>query len=460
MLPKWRNFEDEVSQLFELAGFSVDKNSGVAKPRQTDLYASDNHDHFLVEVKDRAKRIDINDIDSLRARLNRTAPEVVGIIITTGLLTKGAKSAIEQDRSRHILAFDGGETKLLRSRRKNLRALIEQKRTALRSGRLWTATPSNSVYLNVALPKKSVVFKVGTTELPYFETKTGFDRASLALRIPDSGWGSPSGEGARLNIELSLSTVEDLRDVLGYLHKHFGLTRDGFFSIHQAAHGWHGMGVEAFLSAVTSWKLRYKQVKLSVFHHSEEFSYFDAFEGGWIQVVAQQRVGDGARNSSTLYHSEIVIQLPGLPLDSSRYLKLAQYVGNSWAHFVYVSERWTTSYRFKQDFALDVVGTVIDPAPWSDGVGNERTVIAVIAKNPFLGKRALGKSLPEDISSALQQIKNDALILCSVRDYHPEDSEVGPYKLQEVEVTEGGRGPIIRLIGTWDDLPSRVKGRE
>ncbi len=106
--------ELEVEQFLRSAGFRTQRNAGAARPRQTDIYAQADDFDILVEVKDRKRSVDINDVDALRSRLGRTAADIVGVIFTTSAITKGAVKAIEADRTREILIFVSDEIRLLR----------------------------------------------------------------------------------------------------------------------------------------------------------------------------------------------------------------------------------------------------------------------------------------------------------------------------------------------------------
>jgi hypothetical protein len=452
-LPRWREFEKEVAALFERAGFRVEMNPKAAKPRQTDLYAHDDKFHILVEAKNQSRKIDVSVIDALRARLNRLRADVIGAIFTTSSLTRTAIQEIEADRTREILVFAKDELDQLRKGRSNLRALIERKRQALAiQGKVWFSTGSDAEFLRVALPVSDIEFRVGGATRSYFESRSDFSGASYALHLPDTGWGTAAGEGARLSIQLALSNIRDLRDLLGYIQENFGLSKNGTFFIHQSETCWHGAGAQNFVDTVRGWRERYARSLSKSFHHSEDFSYFDALEDGWIQVSAQQRVGrDETAAVEVLHNSELVIQLPGLPVDTSRFLKLCQYAGNEGARFVYISERWTAMRRLKKSIKLDIVGTVLKRD------ADEKIVVGVIARNPFFRKASLPKELRDPEIPPLSQLRETELLLCNLSDWHDDGDEIDYYKLHGIEVTEGGAGPIVRPFGTWNGLLKRRK---
>src|SRR6266513_1469781 len=68
-----------VARLFQAAHFKVVPNSGVARPRQTDLLATPGSDAYLIETKWTKAVVDINAVDSLLSRLKSTPSFVVGL---------------------------------------------------------------------------------------------------------------------------------------------------------------------------------------------------------------------------------------------------------------------------------------------------------------------------------------------------------------------------------------------
>lgn len=70
-----------MGDLFRQHHFTVRLNAGTARPRQTDVLVSRAAETYLVECKWRSDKADIDDIDSLRARLRRTDRLVIGLLV-------------------------------------------------------------------------------------------------------------------------------------------------------------------------------------------------------------------------------------------------------------------------------------------------------------------------------------------------------------------------------------------
>ena len=451
-----RQFEAEVAKFLRAVGFEVTANAGIARPRQTDLFAKGDNLDILIEAKNQKRNVGVGDIDSLRARLNRTSSDIVGAIFTTSGLTKRAVEAIETDRRREVLAFVKEEIEQLRLGNQNLRALIERKRTELRvHGKAWFGPAVQLEFVGVKLPVGSVEFKIDGEANCYFESRSGLSGAIYSLEVPDTGWGAAGGEGARLEIQLALNTVADLRNIIGYLHQKFGLSRNGMFSIQQSESSWYGVGLDSFLRAAEQWPHRYSRSTSKRFHHSETLTYFDQFRDGWIELSTQQRVGyeGSASRVSFLHMSELVVQLPGVPVDTSPFLSLCRYTGNEWAHFQHIEKRWTSTTRLKKPIVMSVVGTIVNRELFpGDDRRRERIVIGVIAQNPFYRKKSTPSELIDSKVSFLPELTETELLVCALRDWHDDGNRVDCYMLQGFEVTVGGVGHVIRPFGTWNQL--------
>jgi Restriction endonuclease len=453
-----REFEAEVANFLCSAGFEVTPNAKIAKPRQTDLFAKGDNLNLLIETKNQKRHVDIDNIDALRSRLGRTTSDVVGVIFTTSGLTRGAIEEIKNDRTRLVLAFVKEEIEHLRAGSHNLRTLIDRKHEELRiHGRVWFGTEIHSEFVGVKLPRSNVEFRIGSAVSSFFESRSGFAGAFFSLQIPDSGWGTAAGEGARLPIRLALNNAKDLRNIVGYLHRKFGLTSNGMFSIQQSGSCWHGVGAENFLQAVEQWRERYAQSPSKIFHHSEGFIYFDQFRDGWIELSAQQRI-DWKLSESFFLHSELVIQLPGVPVDTAPFLDLCRYTSNDWAHFEYIGERWTSRIRLKKPVTLGVIGKIVSREHFpSADPSRERFVIGVIARNPFYRSKSLPNELLKSDISPLHELKETELIISSLKDWYEDGDVVDHYVLQGVDVTVGSVGQVIRPFGTWNQIVKRAR---
>lgn len=137
------------------------------------------------------------------------------------------------------------------------------------------------------LPKSTIKYTCGPGSGNYFRSRTRFVHSAFALNIPDTGWSITNTDGVRLSLSLPLSTLDELRDLFGYLHDTFGLSSNGAFTIHQSQACWHGSGVRSFIAAVEELPQRYADANLDQVHHSEDLIYFDEMRNGWISVYGR-----------------------------------------------------------------------------------------------------------------------------------------------------------------------------
>lgn len=440
-----REFEDAVEELLRSAGFEVFRNPGAASPRQSDLFARKNNIDLLVEAKNQKRKIDVSNIDDLRSRLNRMSPEVIGIIFTTSDLTKPAIQEIEMDRRREIVVVIKEELERIRQGRQNLATLIDRKRDQLRiQGKVWFCLASFSEFLNVQFPHPTVIFRLAGKDQTLIQFRSTLSGAFYSLEIPDPGWGLLCGEGARISFRLSIYSARDLRDTFGYLQSKFGLSRNGMFVIQQRETCWQGVGIETFLQAVELWRFRYEENTSITYHNSETCRYFDRFSGGWMELSVQQVVSD----RSFFMHSDLVMQLPGIPVDTASILNLSEYVCDRGAYFEHVMDRLTHRVRLKTPLDLTTIGLVLDSDPFSD----KRLVIGVIARNPFYPGLKLPDEMQSENFSLLPDLHETELLICSLRDWYEDGLTVDKYVLQGFEMTIAGDGRVIRPFGTWNRI--------
>jgi hypothetical protein len=156
-----------------------------------------------------------------------------------------------------------------------------------------------------------------------------------------------------------------------------------------------------------------------------------------------------------LYQSELVIQMPGIPVDVSPFSRLCRYVGNEWTEFQYLVHRMTFTRRLKKSLPIKVVGLVTKKDDGDEGLpSTHRVVVGVIGRNPFFNR----KSLPEEFETSeipLSELAETELLLCSLEDWHDDGDLVDRYDLRGIEATVGGRGVVMRPFGTWNKVLKR-----
>lgn len=439
-------FERVLGERLTDDGFTVHFNPRTARPRQTDLLAIREPQHFLIEEKWRKRSINVGDVDSLQMRLNRVPSDIVGCIFNMSGYGSGAIEQVERDRTREILLFNAAEINSIFADRLDVHELIRRKRETLRiEGRVWFDDPkpeSSSRRKNFPPPCREFRTKTGAAPLVGFPSDN--DETVFFLDIPETRGdryicfdGTPAGH----------SPYRGTRRCARNDSGHVGLSDEGTFSIQQLSHAWYGFGAQNFLDAIANWEQRYSKAKLKSPHHSEDLVFLDLSGRALIALTSRQRVGD----STFLHASELEIQLPGIPVDLSKFQELARKTGNPDALFQISLGSGLHSAHFKAGQIKLVPHSKIVRA-----YHGEEWVSGIVAKNPFTASRMkrLAGSLGEFFPQHLLEPKH---LLCAVSDQYLLRDEVSNLSVRSVFGTWIGHVPVLNVRCTWEDHVLRSK---
>jgi hypothetical protein len=425
-------------------GFDVHFNPKTARPRQTDLVAIRESQHFLIEAKWRKRDVDVRDVDDLRMRLNRIPSDFVGCIFNMSSYTSRAIEQVESDRTREILLFNAAEINSIFADRFEVKELIRRKRESLRvDGRVLfdDSRPETSAgRANFPPPSWEFRTKFGTAPLVGFPSDN--DVTTFFLDIPETG---AIDTFVSMKLRLAIHDTSELADVLEAIQETVGLSEQGTFSIQQLSHAWHGFGAQNFLDAIGNWEQRYSIARLKSPHHSEDLVFLDHSGAALIALTSRQRVGD----STFLHASELEIQLPGIPVDLARIRELARKTGNPDAFFQTSSGSGLHSAHFKAGQVKLVPHSKIFSADHG-----EEWVSGIVAKNPFTASRMkrLDGSLGEFFS---QHLPEPRYLLCAINDWHLVRDEVSNLSVRSVWGTWIGHVLILNFRCTWEERVSR-----
>jgi len=217
------------------------------------------------------------------------------------------------------------------------------------------------------------------------------------------------GNGAGLDVDLPIGSVDDVGGGFEILRRHGWLTEAGRFAIHQLGLSWHGAGAAAFVQALSQQAER-NLAEPDLRPHGEEHAvYFDEYRprvgsvGGPYSLVLRVLVGSTPR----VLGAQLSMQLDGIPVDSSalRTTMDAFSVGDRAAFRSLASKKEVMAFqegaiplRVRQEIASEVDAE--DPDTWISGV---------VADNPFRTE-ALQSRLHADVRSVLQGVDT---VVCS-----------------------------------------------
>ena len=443
-------FETVIADLFRRNRFEVRLNPGTALPRQTDLLAVRGTDRYLIECKWRSNAADINDIDSLRARLRRTAG-ATGLMISMGGFSGTAVSDVSAHREQPVLLLSGAELRSIGRDSAGLLDLLWRKREALfTDGQALVDEPTERrrAVERSPLPSSAARFVVGSGE-PASAIDFGgqFGQIAFALELQDIDWVPASGNGVTLDVRLPALTEEGILDLLSKLADLGWASPDACWSVQQRRAVWHGFGAAAFAEAFPHWRSRATGDEA---HDSEEFCYVDRCSGGFYSLTATI----SAHESRWAHSVMLSFQFQGIPLDPGPLLQLCRAIGvHDEVYFRPRDEKSVNRVRLPAwMLPIDSVHALVTVP---DHLLGRRFVSGLVISNPFRDPRWTeelqqgGTDLPR--LGSLRGLEGSEYLICSLSDFHPEDGDRRyAYTLKYVETASTSEGRIIRPVARWE----------
>lgn len=433
------------------ASFEAHPNPRMANPRQTDISARRAGHDYLIEAKWRQRAVNVSDIDNLRSRLGRTPSDVVGCFFSLADYGKTAIAAVEGDRSREILLFNAAEIRDLARSPDTLSRLIEDKRASLRvHARVKFADSKKGKVLpaEIRLPPSELQLWCNGGATDYIASATDNTDVLFTQEHLDP-IGSPDDPELALSLDLNVRHMSELRQVLGMLHNHLGLSAAGTFAIHQTKASWHGAGAKNFLASAGAWQSRYRAAALESFHHSEDLHYVDEFRYGRLVLTARQRVGE----SVFLHSAEAELRLPGIPVDREPLLELCRKTGNRDAFMTVCNTKSFEELRFRTDrTTIEPLGLIL-----SSKFPQESTVSGIVARNPFFDKASALRRAGVKHGSQIAYLSSVEILCCSLKDWHDVDDVIDEYYLTGIQSKWLGHTLVMRPSCTWRAITNKPK---
>ncbi|MCI0617907.1 hypothetical protein L0244_33460, partial [bacterium] len=366
--------------------------------------------------------------------------------------SKTAIQEIEKYRTREIMLFTPFEMASLFNHEIDIHKLIEMKLDLLRTdGIAWFYKGQKRIKTSHKLEKDGkLFFKQGNFFISSASESSDMIDSLFARTIPDTNWGNYGDCSALLQLDLDINNIEDLEEVLCLIDELFGLTKEGSYSIRQWNISWFGFGASNFLLDAKNWNRRYQENPPEKIHHSESLSYFDSFQDGWMLLNCNQRVWLGNERESMIHRAEIVIQLPGVPLDLSLLRKFCREIHNENARFYQTNYHKIFHKRLKKPIKLEVVGEVIQTKIFLQD--SELAVNGVVAKNPFFKRKKLPKEFLDGDNFLFGQLCKLEYLICAVKDWYDLGDVMDAFDLYELEAMQAGSVFVFRPICTWRNI--------
>jgi restriction endonuclease len=442
------DFQDFIGTLFKRQHFSVVPNARTAKPRQTDLLATRGDITYLVETKWRKSKANINDVDSLFARLDSAPPTVTGLMVSYAGFTREVVAKVELRSNRPVILLNGDELEQLVDWDRDIATLLARKksfllthrrvffveagdrRTSPRKGRL-AVSPAEFVSLD-------------GTRSKWIHGAGDFGEFAFVQELPDVDWNSIEGRSVTLDVDVP---VHDERGIVALLHHLSDLgwaTAAARWSIQQATTNWHGMGVSEFAQALQGWRQRYKGIPT---HHSEEFCYFDVCDGGFYALTSKI----SAHYDRSASYTVLSFQLTGIPLDTDPLKELVRAFEVREPCYFRPMERKSVTRKWNLRGAdhvlLEPIAFIVEREEVF-GTGEE-LARGIVAKNPYYRP---GSPLVERVPDWLpSHVFDSELLICDLHSWHPLSEPRYRYELWGCESARTSDATIVRPIAEWPD---------
>ncbi|WP_308114122.1 restriction endonuclease [Streptomyces brasiliscabiei] len=458
-----RKFEQLLERLFRQAHFRVDRDAGIATPRQTDLVARYGDVWYLIEAKWQNAPTNVDDFDAVVRRLQRSASsQVVGVIVSVaGFTDTVIEEAVRCRGQELVLLLGEEELAAVLAAPESVAGLLHRKREDLVThGRVHLAAGAKprrrSRRPSTDLPASDLRL-LGTDLAPmeHVAGDGGFTDLVFAQELPDVDWVPAGGNGVCLDLPIGAFDENGLADLLHALTSLGWTTSQPQWAIQQATRNWHGVGAREFLDTLRAWKERYDDLDEDDVHHTEKVTYVDTLaDGGFYTLAADV----SSHPSRLVQFCHVSFQLTGIPLDTQPLRHLfEQFDAVGTGYFRPMTAKAVTQDWLPEPQSLDVVGYLVshDPLPFdergmTDGEATalpkppDTWVIGIVAKNPF--RDTDGAPAPDGWPG---QLHSSGIIVCSLRSHHPLDDMPDGYRLYLWEQARTTDARVFRPIADW-----------
>lgn len=442
--------EQYVARTFRVRHFTVILNARAASPRQTDLLAVKLDDRYLIECKWQNKPATIEDVDALRARLSRTRPDIVGVLISMEGFTNTATDDVQARRHQPILLLSGSELRELENGfHGSLPALLYRKREALLrdasvllDGRPARPEPGPGIpYPQPELHFSSVEGGIRTNVI---DCRGQFEPVTFSHKLVDIDWTPATGTGVSLDLQLDFDDEAEVLHGLDILLDHGWVSEDGRWSIHQAERTWHGIGLEALVGQIPQWRDR-------AHHHSEQIAYIDRCDGGFYSIVMDISASEDRRVS----YMELSFQLVGMPLDSSPLLHLCRALGVYEGIHIRPLKKRSRRLWHPGPARIEVAArwhVVADD--WVSDAAKDPWVTGIVVGNPFLEG---GEPGLVELPHKLAALRTSEFLICDLRHHHPQSYRPSSYFLHHFEWSWAGERMVCRPVADYPYPPQSLE---
>jgi hypothetical protein len=453
-----RRFEELVGETLIVSGFDVDRGSPTARPRQSDLLASRNGDIYLWELKWHSEVAHIDHIRGLRDRLRTMAPGAIGVLCSVSGFSKPVLDDVVNHRNEGVvLLIDGYESYQFIDRGFDVAELLDRKYQHLtRSAEVWFLQDHKISFPKRTYPLPHTAEQIGDVgNIPYVSAKTVslHDMLFTQHHHAFSEYGN-AVPVLRLRLD-AIEKLSELEQFLGLLHKELHFTESPCFSIRQTNAAWFGIGAKEFLRCAGDIESRNAQLRTRL-HHSEELWVFGEVSDG-VLVISIRR---SSSKPFRLHSGELTLRIPNLPLDLSAYRRVSNAVGERRPALSMEPPIEGFHLHFSERVSVRPLRLITAQEH------GDRYIVGLVVRNPFFRKldqvRQIAKASSEDFEhcSPFARFSDIEHLVCSVKDWIPEDDKVTGWHLLGIHGTLIDSLWVLHASATWKDLTAKPSGLE
>jgi hypothetical protein len=446
-----RDFETLLQRVFQLAHFQVQRNPGMAQPRQTDLSARYGDHRYLVEAKWQSARADLDVLGGVRDRLRRTNPGVVGLIVSIAGFTSTVIAEIGQERNLPIVLFNEDDLLGVLDDPETLPALLRTKVEELVThGRVHLGGPTLGLgdpqRRDRPLPRPGLTLRDlhGTTHA-YLTVPGGFTSVVFGTEVTDVDWSYGRGTGVCLDMPVAARDQEALTDVL------YGLDELGLASarptwaLQQRDTAWFGIGLGELVQALEDAPAR--TASLESPHHSEQLVYRDTCLGGLYTLTATMTASvpndlddDATPPPRRVSQCRISFQLPGIPLDSAPLRHLFDRFGSIRDGYFRHLDSSAVRITWLDRQPVDPLARIVQ----HDLATGDAWVTGLVLRDHYSveGRHAVLEGWP-------LELQNTGFLVCALAHHHPTDDAPERYWLEAVRTTWTSDLAVTTIQANW-----------
>lgn len=421
--PRGREFELLLLTLLRLSGFEAERNATIAEPRQTDLLAKRDGATYVIEAKWEKHPIDIDVIDALQARLQRSPRGSIGCVFSMSGFTKTAIERPKRLRSVEgggfeVLLFDPIEIASLFFGHWRLRDTVRQKLDHLRDrgeagGTLFLRGPEE-----ISLPSLNIPLPTPLVERRARDAPLAGDAYNFAFgKLPSAFDGyAPEVSAFEVFGDPDVSTIDDLRGLLHLFHSQLRLFGHGGYAITElkSERIWFGTRADHLLDDLVALPQRYERAAIETSHHSEEFTIYDVTRFGALAISGRHNV-----STRQLYGVSFELRLPGIPLDMGPLQTVMKRLGHLDDYIAPIEGSVVTRIEVPHP-------TLVDPIEYLSDTHDAEFYAGAVAKNPFYQMTA-----NDDVPHPLPGV---SFLVGQVGDHLAETERVHKFRLRHLQL--------------------------